>query len=88
MMRAEEPAAARRDPWARERMEGYFRGAAFVVLAFLAAIATFRAYFALEGAILVWLRPQYVSLAQAAFSLVILGVVVWLMRAWVISRAK
>lgn len=79
---------ARPDPWTRERLEAYFRGAAFVVLLLLGAIATFRLYFALEHAILTWLRPQWIPLAQAGFSLVILVVVVWLLRAWVIARAR
>ena len=76
------------DVWSRERLETYFRATAFVVLALLGALAAFRAYFALEHAIVIWLRPQYVSLAQAIFSVVMLGLVVWLLRAWVISRAK
>ncbi|HWH07838.1 MAG TPA: hypothetical protein VNX21_01475 [Candidatus Thermoplasmatota archaeon] len=74
------------DAFSRERLESYFRAAAFVLLLLLGGIAAFRAYFALESAILVWLRPQYVSLAQAGFSLLILGLVVWLIRAWVIAR--
>lgn len=80
--------AAHRDAWSRDRLETYFRAATFVVLLLVGAIATFRAYFALEHAIVVWLRPQYVSLAQAAFSFVMLGLIVWLIRAWVISRAR
>lgn len=79
---------AGKQPFARDRLEAYFRVAAFVVLTLLGAIAAFRAYFAMESAILVWLRPQYVSLAQAAFSLGMLAVVVWLIRAWVIARAR
>ena len=74
-------------PWTRRKLDEYFRAAAFVVLLVVGAIATLRAYLALETAILVWLRPQYVALAQAVFSLVILAVVVWLIRAWVIGRA-
>lgn len=77
-----------RDAWSRERLETYFRGAAFVVLLLLGAVAAFRLYFALEQAILTWLRPQYVPLAQAGFSLVMLAVVVWLLRSWVIARAR
>lgn len=75
------------EPWSRRKMDQYFRGAAFVVLLVIGGIATLRAYLALENAILVWLRPQFVPLAQAIFSLVILAVVVWLIRAWVIARA-
>lgn len=78
----------RREPWSRDRLESYFRAATLAVLLLLGAIAAFRAYFALEGAILVWLKPQYVSLAQAGFSLAMLAIVVWLIRAWVIARAK
>lgn len=77
-----------RDALGRERLEAYFRAAAFAVLALLGGIAAFRAYFALEGAILVWLRPQYVSLAQAGFSLVLLAIVLWLLKTWVIARAR
>ena len=73
-------------PWTRARMEGHFRGAAFVVLLALGAIATLRAYLALEDAITTWLRPQWIPVAQAAFSLVILAVCVWLIRSWVIAR--
>lgn len=82
------PALAPRDAFDRRRLESYFRAAAFAILLLLGAIAAFRAYFALENAILVWLRPQYVSLAQAVFSLVILALVVWLIREWVIRRAR
>lgn len=74
--------------WGREQMEGYFRGAAFVVLIVLGAFAAFRAYMALEYAITTWLRPQWIPLAQAAFSVTMLGIIVWLLRAWVIGRAK
>ena len=81
-------AIPRRDALGRERLDAYFRAAAFAVLLLLGGIAAFRAYFALESAIIVWLRPQYVSLAQAGFSLVILGLVVWLIREWVIRRAR
>lgn len=73
--------------WDRATMERYFRGAAFVLLLVLGAIAALRAYVALEGAILTWLRPQWVPVAQAAFSLVILALCVWLIRVWLIARA-
>ena len=82
-----EPAPPR-DALSRARLESYVRGASLAVLLLLAAIAAFRAYFALENAILVWLRPQYVSLAQAAFSLFILGLAAWLIREWVLRRAR
>ena len=81
---ARAPAA---EPWTRKKLDAYFRGAVFVILLVVAAIATLRAYIALENAILTWLRPQFVPLAQAGFSLVILAIVVWLIRAWVIARA-
>lgn len=83
------PAAPAASPaWGRSTLDQWFRGAAFVVLLLLGAIATLRAYLALETAILMWLRPQYVPLAQAVFSLVVLALVVWLIRAWVIGRAR
>lgn len=75
-------------PWTRRRLDEYFRAAAFIVLLVVGAIATLRAYLALETAIVVWLRPQFTALAQAAFSIVILAIVVWLIRAWVIGRAE
>jgi len=87
MSEAPAPIAAR-DAWTRDRLETYFRAAAFVVLLLLGAIAAFRLYFALEHAILTWLRPQFVPLAQAGFSLAMLVLVVWLLRAWVIARAR
>lgn len=74
--------------WTRERMDAYFRAGAFVLLLLLGAIAAFRAYFALESSILTWLRPQYVPLAQAGFSLAMLAIVVYLLRTWVIARAR
>lgn len=77
-----------RDAWSRDRLEAYFRGAAFVVLLVLGAVAAFRLYFALERAILTWLRPQYVPLAQAGFSIAMLVIVLWLLRSWVIARAR
>ena len=73
-------------PWSRERLEGQFRIAVFVVLLGVGAIAVLRGYLALERAIFLWLRPQWVPVAQAAFSLAILGLCVWLIRAWVIAR--
>lgn len=76
------------EPWSRAKMDQYFRGAAFVVLLVIGGIATLRAYFALESAILVWLKPQFVALTQAGFSLVILAIVIWLIRSWVIARAE
>jgi hypothetical protein len=76
------------DPWSRARLEGQFRVAVFVVLLLIGAIATLRAYLALENAILVWLRPQFIPLVQAAFSLAIVGICVWLIRAWVIARGE
>lgn len=72
----------------RDKLEAYFLGAAFLVLLALGAIAAMRLYISLEKSILVWLRPQFVPLAQAGFSLAILVVVIWLLRAWVIARAK
>lgn len=84
-----EPVPARPEPaWARERLEGYFRVAAFVVLLLLAAIATFRAYFSLESAILTWFRPQWVPVAQAGFSVVMVAATLVLLRSWVIARAR
>lgn len=83
-----DPLTPTKDAWSRERLETYFRAAAFVVLTLLGAIAAFRTYFALENAIMTWLQPQYVPLAQAGFSVVMLAIVVWLLRAYVISRAK
>ena len=72
----------------RERLEAYFRGAAFVLLLVVGAVATLRMYYALERAIVVWLQPQWVPVAQAVFSLLVLVLVVWLVRAWIIARAK
>ena len=72
----------------RDKLEAYFLGAAFLVLLLVGAIAALRLYLALERSILVWLRPQFVPLAQAGFSLAILVLVIWLIRAWVIARAK
>lgn len=74
--------------WTRERMDSYFRAGVFVVLLILGTIAAFRAYFALEQSITTWLRYQYVPLAQAAFSVAMLVVVIWLLRSWVIARAR
>ena len=71
----------------RRKMDQYFRLSALVVLLVLGAIATLRAYLAIENAIVTWLRPQYVAVAQAVFSVVVLALVVWLIRAWVIARA-
>jgi hypothetical protein len=70
----------------RERLDGWFRVAAFVVLAAVGALATVQAYLSLQSSIALWLQPQWVSVGQGAFSLVILGVVVWLLRAFVLSR--
>ena len=75
-------------PYTRARLDGYFRGAVFLVLLLVGAIATLRAYMALEQSILVWLRPQFVPLAQAGFSLAIIGLCVWLIRSWVIARSR
>lgn len=72
----------------RRKLDQYFRVSALIVLLLLGAVATLRAYLAIENAIVVWLRPQYVAVAQAIFSVVVLGVVVWLIRAWVIARAE
>lgn len=76
--------AARLD---RARMESYFRGAALLVLLLLGAVATLRGYVALERAILVWLRPQWVPLAQVGFSVAVVAACVWLIRSWVIARS-
>lgn len=70
----------------RAKMESYFRGVALAVLLILGAIATLRGYLALEKAILVWLRPQWVPLVQAVFSLAIVAICVWLIRSWIIAR--
>lgn len=70
----------------RADFERWFRGAAFVVLLLVGAIATMRLYFALENAIATWLRFQYQPLAEAAFSLVMLAIVIWLIRAWIIGK--
>ena len=72
--------------WSRARLEGQFRIAVFFLLLLVGAIATLRAYLALEQSITVWLRPQFIPLVQAAFSLAIVAVCVWLIRAWVIAR--
>jgi hypothetical protein len=72
----------------REKLEGYFRIAAFVVLTLVGAIATIQTYLSLQWAVGYWLQPQWVPVAQAAFSFAILVVVVWLLRAFVISRAR
>ncbi|MFA5860850.1 MAG: hypothetical protein WDA16_04060 [Candidatus Thermoplasmatota archaeon] len=74
--------------WSRDRLEAYFRGAAFVLLTVLGAVASIRAYFAMETAILTWFRPQWIPIAQAAYSIVMLAIIIWLLRAWVIARAK
>lgn len=71
----------------RAKLDAYFRGAAFVVLLLIGAIATLRGYLALEHAIMVWLRPQWVPIAQTVFSLSVAAVCVWLIRAWVIARS-
>jgi hypothetical protein len=72
--------------WSRARLEGQFRIAVFFLLLLVGAVATLRAYLALENAITIWLRPQFIPLVQAAFSLAIVGVCVWLIRSWVIAR--
>lgn len=74
--------------WSRDRLEGWFRVGVFVTLLLVGFIATLRLYLSLEQAILTWFRPQWVPIAQASFSFVILAVVVYLLRAWVIARAR
>lgn len=74
--------------WGRERLESYFRAAAFAVLALIGAVAAVRAYFAMESAIVTWFQPQWIPVAQAVYSVVMLVIVVWLLRAWVIARAR
>lgn len=70
----------------RERLDGWFRLAAFLVLALVGALATIQTYLALQSSIALWLQPQWAPLGQGAFSLAILAVVVWLLRAFVLSR--
>lgn len=81
-------ASRRQDPWDRAKLEGYFRVIAFIVLSLLGAVAAIRAYFAMESAILTWFQPQWVPIAQAGYSIGMLALVVWLLRAWVIARAR
>lgn len=74
--------------WSRARIEATFRVGVFLALLVIGGIATLRGYLALEHAILVWLRPQWVPVAQAAFSVVIVAACVWLIRSWVIARSE
>lgn len=74
--------------WSRERLEGYFRLGVFLTLLLVGFLATMRAYMALDSAISMWFRPQWIPVAQAAFSIVLVAVVVWLLRAYVIARAR
>jgi hypothetical protein len=69
-----------------EKLESYFRIAAFIVLAVVGAIATLQTYISLQSVIGYWLQPQWVGVAQSVFSLAILAIVVWLIRAFVIGR--
>lgn len=78
----------REAPLTRARLEGHFRAAAFVVLLLVGAIATLRAYLALERAIVTWLEFQWVPIAQAAFSILVAAACVWLIRSWVIGRSR
>lgn len=82
------PRAAPASAWSRARLEGQFRVAVFFLLLLVGAVATLRAYLALESSITVWLRPQFIPLVQAGFSLVIVGICVWLIRSWVIARGE
>lgn len=82
------PPRAADAPWTRERFEELFRRAVFVLLMVVALVATLRAYVALERSIVVWLEYQYVPLAQAAFSLLVLALAAWLIRSYVIARAR
>lgn len=80
------PTHRRSGPVDRADFERWFRSAAFVVLLLVGAIATMRLYFALENAMTTWLRYQWQPIAEAAFSLIMLAVVVWLIRAWIIGK--
>jgi hypothetical protein len=88
------PAPAPRAPrapverWDRERFEEMFRRGVFLILMLVLLVATLRAYMALERAIVTWFEYQYVPLAQAAFSLLLLGLAAWLIRSYVIARAR
>lgn len=72
----------------REQLDAWFRMGVFVTLLLIGFVATVRAYFAIERAIVVWFEDQWVPVAQAAFSVVMIVVVVYLLRAYVIARAR
>lgn len=74
--------------WTKERFDEMFRRGVFLILMLVLLIGTFRAYFAIEASIITWLNRQYVPLAQAVFSIVVVGLAAWLLRSYVIARAR
>lgn len=75
-------------PWTKARFDELFRRGVFLILMGVLLVGTLRAYFAIERAITTWLTYQYVPLAQAAFSLAIVALSAWLIRSYIIARAR
>lgn len=72
----------------KSKMEDGFRTGLLVLLLIVMFLGLMRAYIALDEAIGLWFLDQYVPLVQALFSLVIVGLAAWLVRAYVIGRRK
>lgn len=72
----------------KSKMEDAFRTGLLIVLLLVMFLGLMRAYIALDEAIALWFLDQYVPLMQALFSLAIVGLAAWLIRAYVIGRRK
>ncbi len=84
----DEPHPPAHTTWTKARFDELFRRGVFLILMGVMLVATLRAYIAIEQSIIRWLEYQYVPLAQAALSLIILGLAAWLIRSYIIARAK
>ena len=73
---------------AREQLDRWFRSGLFGILLLLVLVGTVRSYFALEYAIVTWFEPRWVPVVQAAFGLAVVALAAWLIRAFVIAKAR
>jgi uncharacterized membrane protein len=69
---ADEPEAEDRDDDGGFRARRYANYAVLLVLGLLAFVAVIRLYLSVSDAIATWINPEYRSLFQAAFNLVVL----------------
>ncbi len=72
----------------KESLDEYFYKGAFIIVMLIATLSVLQLYLSLNNLINIWLSYKYQPIFQALFSIAVLAICIYILKARLISRGK